>query len=185
MSRVREALFSMLTMMEVVKDTNSHLDLFAGAGTVGLEAVSRGMGSSTLVDFSSICAQAIEENAEGIELADKVTVLEARVDSVLQQPKAFGLTKPFDLITITPPYEEVVYSELVDMVANSPLVDEDTVVVIEYPVELGCFPPTLSDGRLIGLRNRRYGRTVLGVYVFRPTGRLDCTPHSEEFVALK
>ena len=41
------------------------------------------------------------------------------------------------------------------------------------------------DGRLVGLRNRKYGRTVLGIYVFRPTGRLDMTPLTEEFVSLK
>jgi 16S rRNA G966 N2-methylase RsmD len=107
------------------------------------------------------------------------------VDAVLQQPSAFGLEKPFELVTITPPYEEVVYADLVRWVATSPLVDEDTVVVIEYPVELGCFPPTLADGKLVGLRNRKYGRTVLGVYVYRPTGRLDLAPYSEEFVSLK
>ena len=40
----------------------------------------------------------------------------------------------------------------------------------------------LADGRLVGLRNRRYGRTVLALYVNRPSGRLDMQPFSEEFV---
>ena len=79
---------------------------------------------------------------------------------------------------------QVVYAELMAMVAASPVLAEDTLVVIEYPVELGCFPPTLVDGRLVGLRNRRYGRTVLAVYVYRPTGRLDIRPYTEEFVSL-
>lgn len=56
--------------------------------------------------------------------------------------------------------------------------------MVEYPVELGIFPPTLADGRLVGMRNRRYGRTVLAMYVNRPSGRLDLTPYSEEFVSL-
>ena len=42
----------------------------------------------------------------------------------------------------------------------------------------------LADGQLIGLRNRRYGRTVIGLYVNRPSGRLDMQPWSEEFVSL-
>jgi len=184
MSRVREALFSVLTMAGVLKASKSHLDLFSGAGTVGLEALSRGIGSATFVDFSPICAKAIRENAASIGLGERATVLEARVDSVLQQPEAFGLTKPFDLVTITPPYEEVVYADLVKWLVESPVVDEDTLVVIEYPVELGCFPPTLADGRLVGLRNRKYGRTVLGLYVYRPSGKLDMQPFSEEFVTL-
>ena len=78
----------------------------------------------------------------------------------------------------------MVYSELVEMLASSPALGEDTVLVIEYPVELGCFPPTLAEGRLVGLRNRRYGRTVLAVYVCRPSGRLDVSPFTEEFVSL-
>ena len=40
----------------------------------------------------------------------------------------------------------------------------------------------VADGKLVGLRNRRYGRTVLALYVNRPSGRLDMQPFSEEFV---
>ena len=63
------------------------------------------------------------------------------MDSILLEPARFGVTQPFDLISITPPYEEVVYAELVDQLVRSPVLGEDTLVIIEYPVELGCFPP--------------------------------------------
>ena len=79
---------------------------------------------------------------------------------------------------------QVVYSELIGMLAASPVLDEDSLLVVEYPIELGCFPPTLADGRFVGLRNRKYGRTVLALYVFRPSGRLDLAPFTEEFVSL-
>lgn len=67
------------------------------------------------------------------------------------------------------------------------LVARDTIVVIEYPVELGCLPHAIGDGTMVGLRNRRYGRTVLGVWVYLPTGQLDDLLDSrpEEFVTLK
>ena len=55
MSRVREALFSMLYPTAVLRDSASALDLFAGAGTVGIEALSRGVGTATFVDFSPTC----------------------------------------------------------------------------------------------------------------------------------
>ena len=54
----------------------------------------------------------------------------------------------------------------------------------QYPVELGVLPPVFGDGRFVGIRNRKYGRTVLGIYVRSPSGKLDLTPHSEEFVSL-
>jgi hypothetical protein len=68
-------------------------------------------------------------------------------------------------------------------IASSRLIGEDTLVVVEYPVELGIFPPSLFDGQMVGLRNRRYGRTVLAVYVNRPSGKLDLAPFTEEFVS--
>ena len=79
----------------------------SGAGTVGLESLSRGIGGTTFVDFSPTCAAAIRSNADTLGLGDRATVLEARVDAVLQTPEAFGLTRPFELVTLTPPYEEV------------------------------------------------------------------------------
>ena len=85
---------------------------------------------------------------------------------------------------MTPPYEEVIYAELMDALATSPLLAEDTMLVIEYPVELGLLPPAFADGRFVGIRNRRYGRTVLAIYVRSPSGKLDLTPYSEEFVSL-
>lgn len=60
-------------------------------------------------------------------------------------------------------------------------------MVIEYPVELGCLPHVIGNGRMVGLRNRRYGRTVLGVWIYRPSGRLgdvvDLRPG--EFISVK
>ena len=274
MSRVREALFSMLYPSGVLRPSARHLDLFAGSGVVGLESLSRGVGHASFVDFSSKCTGAIRKNAEVLGYGESVHVVEAKVDAFLATPERFGVTQPFDLVAITPPYEEVVYAELMEQVSTPPhrppwerdgvsprrptaplppplpapsrsemieLIDgqhrrwggaetgrvaapsqfprprpvpfgpphlttvaqqlgpprmlraqcassavlgEDSLVVVEYPIELGCFPPTLADGRLIGLRNRKYGRTVIAIYVNRPSGRLDMSPWSEEFVAL-
>lgn len=78
----------------------------------------------------------------------------------------------------------MVYADLMAALVASPLLGEDSLLVVEYPVELGCFPPALAEGRLVGLRNRRYGRTVLALYVNRPSGRLGLDPFSNEFVSL-
>ena len=112
-------------------------------------------------------------------------MVQASVFDVLRTPERFGLDAPFDLVTLGPPYEEVVYAELLECLEVSPLLTEDTVVVIEYPVELGLLPPAFGNGRFIGIRNRKYGRTVIAIYVRSPSGRLDLTPFSEEFVSLK
>ncbi len=105
---------------------------------------------------------------------------------VLYNPINYDLLKPYDIITLTPPYEEVTYGDLVQAVAKTPLAKEaDTIIALEYPVELGCFPHVMADGSLIGLRNRRYGRTVLALYICRPSGRLESAiSRPEEFVKL-
>lgn len=54
-------------------------------------------------------------------------------------------------------------------------------VVIEYPVELGSLPFNIGEGRMLGLRNRRYGRTVLAIYAVRPTGKRSGELRPEEF----
>lgn len=84
-------------------------------------------------------------------------------------------------MTLTPPYEEVSYADLADRVAESPLLNDDCVVVFEYPVALGSLPPKLgSRDQLVGLRNRRYGRTVLGFYAYKPTGKVPLDPRPAE-----
>ena len=55
---------------------------------------------------------------------------------------------------------------------------------LQYPVELGLLPPVFGEGRFVGIRNRKYGRTVRAIYVRSPSGKLDLTPFSEEFVTL-
>ena len=104
-------------------------------------------------------------------------------EEVLSSPAKFGLTEPYSLVSITPPYEEVIYNTLIDAVCNSPLVVEDTLVIIEYPVEMGTLPYVLGGDKLFGVRNRRYGRTVLGLYVYRPNKKYDM--RADEFEALK
>lgn len=184
MSRVREALFSMLYPTGILRESAATLDLFSGSGVVGIEALSRGIGRATFVDFSPVCTEVIRSNCESLDESKSVNVIEADVYAVLNSPERFGLgDRVFEMVTVTPPYEEVIYSDLMSAIAGSRLVGEDTLVVIEYPVELGIFPQSLFNGQLVGLRNRKYGRTVLALYVNRPSGKLDLPPFTEEFVS--
>lgn len=74
------------------------------------------------------------------------------------------------------------YADLIQSVLDSPCLGENTVVAIEYPEELGVLPSVLGDGKLVGYRNRKYGRTVLAIYVCRPDGSQGCLPHPHEFL---
>ena len=184
MAKVREALFSTLGHIGVFDvDTARVLDTFSGSGSVGLEALSRGAAHTTFVDLSPDCIATAQRNAAMCGFDGKTSAVCARAEEVLSSPAKFGLTEPYSLVSITPPYEEVIYNTLIDAVCNSPLVVEDTLVIIEYPVEMGTLPYVLGGDKLFGVRNRRYGRTVLGLYVYRPNKKYDM--RADEFEALK
>jgi 16S rRNA (guanine966-N2)-methyltransferase len=216
MGKVREACFSTFTFFDLYKPPTSgaskalcrHLDIFAGSGSVGLESLSRGATHCTFVDLAQDCCDTIRANLELCGVQDQATVVKADAMEMLQDPVA-ALQKsgipcsehdhdlentenpvllPYQIVTLCPPYEEVIYGDLIDAVCNSRLVTDDTIVLIEYPIELGCLPHVYdlkSGGKMIGLRNRKYGRTVVAMYIVNPTGRLqnaDIRP--EEFVSL-
>uniref|UniRef100_A0A6V1VNJ1 Uncharacterized protein n=1 Tax=Heterosigma akashiwo TaxID=2829 RepID=A0A6V1VNJ1_HETAK len=187
MGKVKEALFSSLTNMGLFDSGSAKaLDLFSGSGSVGIEALSRGASYACFVDFAKECCEVAMKNVVnvGFEPQQGQAVC-ASVYDFLADPARYGADHRFDLVTVTPPYEEVVYADLVQAVADSPAVGEDCVVVLEYPVELGSLPHLLGDGRLIGLRNKRYGRTVIATYIKNPSGKLEYNPKPEEFERLK
>jgi len=191
MSKVKEAIFSTLTSFGVY-DPNvacRHLDIYSGSGSIGLESLSRGANSCTFVDLSSECCACIEENLELCKFQpDQGRVVIADALQALREPQSVGIPAgtTFQVVTMGPPYEEIVYADLLEATANSDLLTEDTIVVIEYPVELGCLPhviPRKDAGALVGVRNRRYGRTVIAMYIVNPTGILPvANSRPEEFV---
>jgi 16S rRNA (guanine966-N2)-methyltransferase len=116
-------------------------------------------------------------------------VVNAEAIEALKNPVGVGIPEGFtyNLVTLCPPYEEIVYADLLDAAANSPAVTDDTIILIEYPVELGCLPHVIArndGGALVGIRNRKYGRTVIALYICNPSGRLDrAESRPEEFVS--
>jgi hypothetical protein len=145
------------------------------------------------VDLSRDCCETCQRNIEwcNFDIEPEMTkVVNADALSALKNPTTVGIPEGFtyNLVTLCPPYEEIVYADLLEAVANSPCVTDDTVVLIEYPVELGSLPHVIAredGGALIGVRNRKYGRTVIAIYIVNPTGRLSDSSESrpEEFVS--
>eukprot|EP00588_Corethron_pennatum_P001609 CAMPEP_0194287550 /NCGR_PEP_ID=MMETSP0169-20130528/34973_1 /TAXON_ID=218684 /ORGANISM="Corethron pennatum, Strain L29A3" /LENGTH=342 /DNA_ID=CAMNT_0039034287 /DNA_START=88 /DNA_END=1116 /DNA_ORIENTATION=- len=188
MGKVREALFSTFTSFGLYEpgENSRHLDIFAGSGSVGLESLSRGAAAATFVDLAQDCADTCRANVEALGLDGRGHAVCADALVALNDPASVGIDmeRPFEIVTITPPYEEVDYGDLTEAVANSSLVGEDTVVAIEYPVEMGSLPHVLG-GRLVGVRNRRYGRTVIAIYVCNPSGKLEVAKsRPEEFIKI-
>ena len=98
--RVREALFSRLEHLDVIAGARV-LDLYAGSGALGLEAVSRGAAAVTLVEVARQAADVCRRNVVTLGVGDRVAVAAERAERFVERPPL----APWDLVLIDPPYD--------------------------------------------------------------------------------
>ncbi len=151
--RVREALFSILGDLTEVRC----LDVFAGTGAVGLEALSRGAGHATFVEKNPAALRALSTNL--IELAvplDRFSLLKVDVRRAMVR-----LEGPFDLIYADPPYDQVsVLTPLLFRIVQATL-SPNGVAIIEHRRR---DPPPDPPTGLFREDGREYGETTLALY---------------------
>ena len=144
------------------------LDLFAGTGAVGIEAVSRGVASAHFVELDPwIITNCLQRNLEHTRVGAASTVHNTTVEAFIAAAAGGNLRlaggAPFDFVSVCPPYEKVSYPDLLASLEASPLVKAGTLLVVEYPkYERKCITDRI--GRLEKIRDRAYGRTLVAVY---------------------
>ncbi|MCR5813830.1 MAG: 16S rRNA (guanine(966)-N(2))-methyltransferase RsmD [Desulfovibrio sp.] len=102
MGRTREALFSMLEARGVFWPDTRVLDIFAGSGSLALEAVSRGAPYALLLEHSPQILRCLNDNIRAFDLADQVQVLTDDALRLLRTPPS----QPFDVVFLDPPYRQ-------------------------------------------------------------------------------
>lgn len=147
-SKVRKSLFDILQYR--VEDSR-FLDLFAGSGAMGIEALSRGALSATFVEKDRQAANCIAENLESCGFSDRGTIFSLPVEKGL--PLIQRKEKPFDLIFVDPPYDLPIAS-LLDQIA--PLLSAEGLLIVEQ--RKGA---TLSCQGLEETDCRSFGETLL------------------------
>jgi 16S rRNA (guanine966-N2)-methyltransferase len=153
--RVREALFSALTA-DPGLDGAAVLDLCAGSGALGLEALSRGAAHALFVESDRRAAAVLRRNVAGLGLPG-AAVRASSTGAVLAGPA----DRPYDVVLVDPPYatpDAEVAGWLAAASANGWLADDAVVVV-----ERGRGPAFPWPAPLVAVRERRYGDTVLHV----------------------
>ena len=156
--RAREGLFAAVVAMLGTLDGAAVLDLYAGSGAVGLEALSRGATDVLLVEADPVAAQIIRRNIETIGLPGARLVRD-RVERTLRRgPPADG--RPRDLVFADPPYTagDDELSEVLAALCGNGWLAKDAVVIVERDVRSG--PPPWTEYYAAD-RSRRYGETVL------------------------
>lgn len=126
LEKVREAVFSSLGGMF---SSGSFLDLYAGSGANGLEAVSRGMDKAVFVDSSREAVRIIHKNIQNLGAEEQCRVL------AMKDVKAIRLLadegKKFDIIYIDPPYRRQENHQILTMIADCHLLTDGGMAVIE------------------------------------------------------
>ncbi len=147
--RAREGLFSsLLSLLEL--EGARVLDLYAGSGALGLEALSRGAETATMVEDDPAAVTAIRTNADALGLPGAFVVPQ-RAETFLANPPE----PRYDLVLLDPPYEQDVAPVLAALV---PWLAPGAVVVVERSTRGGA--PAWPDG-LQEDRSRRYGEATL------------------------
>jgi 16S rRNA (guanine966-N2)-methyltransferase len=156
--KVRQAIFNMLgNMLGPVAGTV--LDLYAGSGALGLEALSRGAARAVFVDQAAAAARCIAENARALGVEDRIRVI--RADAV---PALGRLAERFELVFVDPPYAVGADRALA---ALPPRVAAGGVVVVEHDRRA---PPPDRAGPLALTGRRRYGDTEVSFYAMEVEG---------------
>lgn len=151
----RESLFNML--QGSVQGARV-LDLFAGSGALGLEALSRGAESAVFCDADRDAVRAVKRNLESLGAQDEARVLKGDYAALLERLGAAG--ERFDLVFIDPPYAAQT-EPILRQTLRSGVLAEDGLIIYERDA---CRELALPDGLALR-RSRVYGRTALDFIV--------------------
>ena len=151
---VRGAIFSILE--STTSSWTQVLDLFAGSGALGIEALSRGAAWVDFVEHEPRCCDIIRQNVEKTRLGAQAHIYCCSVSKALS-----FLDKEYSIILVDPPYSNSSIGKVIAQLADSRLVGTDTVVVVTHS-------PRLSLGSTYGALNivkeRRHGDSCIAVY---------------------
>jgi 16S rRNA (guanine966-N2)-methyltransferase len=163
--KLRETLFNVLTAGKHEALVGSvWLDLYAGTGAVGIEALSRGAATVYFVESSAKAADLIRKNLKTLGVTSGAHVLNREVSRSLKDLE--GLKVAADYVFLDPPYRmEAQYAQTLEALAASPPVQAQTIVLAEHDKR---FDPGEAFGTLERYRKLVQGDAALSFYRFVP-----------------
>ena len=153
LDRVKEALFSML--FPYLNDSVV-LDLFAGSGALGIEALSRGALKCFFVDNSEQAVSCVKKNVSGARVSESSEIIKTNALDFVKRSK-----EKFDIIFLDPPYQNDIYNDIIDSIAKKELLKENGLVVIEW--DYINEPPFKNNAAFEIFREKKYGRVGITV----------------------
>ena len=159
--KAKEALFSILT--DEIYGSRV-LDLFAGTGSLGIEALSRGARYCVFGDFSRKSIELIKSNLEHCHVEEETKVLAGDYRKILRNladKVKDGLEEPFDVIFLDPPYGRDLLDDAFRLIREGGILTKSGLIVAEHRKE-ERLPDNFYD--FIKVKERRYGVVMLTIY---------------------
>jgi len=154
--RVRESVFNLLGPIEGF----AFLDLFAGSGSIGIEALSRGARRAVFVDVQPESVRMIRRNLEALRMTDRAEVVRSDVTHYLRQPPQ---AERFDIVYIDPPYATNLFYESMVLLDRGNMLSLEALLVGEH----GGRPDSEEIGAFVCRDMRRYGRTWISIWSYK------------------
>lgn len=156
--KVKEAIFHMIGPFF---SGGKCLDLFAGSGSLGIEAISRGMDHVTFIDKQRKAIQTINDNLNVLNISHQADVF--RMDAFRSLHMLVKQQNTFDLILIDPPYLKVDYERLLNTIIELKLIQTNGIIYCEHGTN-EILPSSMPDTPII--KQVSYGQTI-GVTLYR------------------
>ena len=153
--RIKETLFNMLQ-----NDVCGcrFLDLFSGSGAIGIEALSRGAEYAVFVENGKKALECIGYNLKFTRLSDKARILGT---DVLDAIRRLDQDKPFDIIFMDPPYNQAWEKKVLEVLLDTSLVDEYTLIIVEASLET-----EFDYLESLGYRLKKYKKYKTNAHIF-------------------
>ncbi len=148
--RVKEAIFNSIAA-HLAEATV--LDLFAGSGSLGIEALSRGAKEATFIDIDVTAVGVIDRNIKALDLSERAKILDLDWDTYL----AIAI-EPFDVILLDPPYAMGVLDDVVAVIARHELLAKGGVIVCLHD---RTSEPHQTNHGIIKYKTKAYGNTAV------------------------
>jgi len=161
--RIREALFNV-----IAPDIEGRkvLDLFAGSGSLGIEALSRGAKKVTFVDNNLKCIKIIKKNLEGIGITAEAEVYKQDAFKAIERLSASGAS--FDIVFIDPPYYKDLAKKALIKLTHYVILSHNNIIVVEH-YKKDALPEDLKGMAL--KKQKRFGDIFLSFYVKSDIGK--------------
>lgn len=151
MDRVKESLFGIIQN----KIRNSIvLDLFAGSGSLGIEAISNGASECYFIDNNIELINIIKKNTSSMD--EKIHIMKSDYKNALELLKNSNIK--FDIIFLDPPYKMNLINDCLDKIIKYNLLNKDGIIVCEYESEV------LNNEVLTIIKEKKYGSKSIRIY---------------------